>query len=325
MLSSRLRAFINFHANSIDRNGVAGRPLARPKAPGHVRRRKRIVSMVTQPGNSSARITVIYERHTEQNPREFRGVVQEDFYALRIALCRGKVTLISDGKSLHSGAVWPGMMRLTSPGEELRGVVYTPSEAVVLHIPGPHLRATLQTLHPKHRPGDVTFVNPLLKPHAPAEQLGRLALHAKQYDPVHAQLFVAGITDSLLACLLYHHGIGEQGKKNTKGFHPGEFRRAVDFAEARLLKTLKLATWANVLQMPTPEFTRRFRATTGTSPYAWFMQRRIDRARELLRATNTPLCDVALRVGFCSQSHFTDAFRRVVGVSPARWRQEQTS
>ncbi len=281
--------------------------------------------MATQPGNSAGQITVIYDRHMERNPREFRGVVQEDIYALRVALCRGKVTLVSDGKSLHSGAVWPGMIRLTSPGEELRGVVYTPLEAVELHIPGPHLRSTLHTLRPYHRPGAVTFVDPLLQPHAPAEQLGRLALHAKQYDPVHAQLFVAGVTDSLLACLLYHHGRGGQGKGNTKGFHPREFRRVADFAEARLRGTLKLASWADVLQMPTPEFTRRFRATTGTSPYAWFMQRRIDRARELLRATKIPLCDVALSVGFCSQSHFTDAFRRVVGVSPARWRQEQTS
>jgi AraC family transcriptional regulator len=104
-----------------------------------------------------------------------------------------------------------------------------------------------------------------------------------------------------------------------KGFRPGEFRRVADFAEAHLEDALSLEAWAGVLGMPTPEFTRRFRATTGYPPFAWFMQRRIERAKELLRLGRTSIGEVAFRVGFCSQSHFTDAFRRRVGTSPARW------
>ena len=35
------------------------------------------------------------------------------------------------------------------------------------------------------------------------------------------------------------------------------------------------------------------------------------------------LVDIALDVGFCSQSHFTEAFRRIVGLSPGQWRRER--
>jgi AraC-like DNA-binding protein len=33
-----------------------------------------------------------------------------------------------------------------------------------------------------------------------------------------------------------------------------------------------------------------------------------------------PLVEVAFDAGFCSQSHFTEAFKQRVGMSPGRWR-----
>jgi AraC-like DNA-binding protein len=40
------------------------------------------------------------------------------------------------------------------------------------------------------------------------------------------------------------------------------------------------------------------------------MQRRVDRAKDLLADPQEPLCQIALSVGFSSQSHFTEAFRQ---------------
>jgi hypothetical protein len=51
----------------------------------------------------------------------------------------------------------------------------------------------------------------LLRGQFQVERLGRLALDAERLDPVHAQLFVDGVTDSLLAWLLFHHGITPDG------------------------------------------------------------------------------------------------------------------
>lgn len=277
--------------------------------------------METPPSHSSERITVHYHRDPRQETHEFQSIIREDCHVLSIPLCRGRVTLTSDDKQLHDGSVFPGMMRLASPGENVRGVVYGPSESVALRIPGARLRATVQATNPSHLPGEVCFVNALVQPQFEVERLGRLLMHAEKFDAVHSQLFVDGVADALLACLLYHHRVDRQEHVAKKGLEPGELRRVVDFAEAHLEGTLSLKAWAAVLEMSTPEFTRRFRAATGSSPYAWFMQRRIDRSKELLRCRQIPLCDVALSVGFSSQSHFTEAFRRREGTSPARWRE----
>ncbi|GAB2675433.1 GlxA family transcriptional regulator [Thalassiella azotivora] len=66
-------------------------------------------------------------------------------------------------------------------------------------------------------------------------------------------------------------------------------------------------------------FARRFRAATGATPAAWLNQQRMQRARELLEATDLPVEEVARRVGFGSgavlRSHFA-----ALGTTPRAYR-----
>lgn len=78
-------------------------------------------------------------------------------------------------------------------------------------------------------------------------------------------------------------------------------------------KPLTLEAWAAELRLPVTEFRQRFQAATGSLPYAWYLQRRVARAKELLAGSRESLNEIALRVGFSSQSHFTEAFRRLEG------------
>jgi len=65
---------------------------------------------------------------------------------------------------------------------------------------------------------------------------------------------------------------------------------------------------------------RAFRAATGSSMTEHMQTARITRACALLRTTRASIVDVALRVGFFDQAHFTRVFRRVMGDTPARYR-----
>jgi AraC-like DNA-binding protein len=66
------------------------------------------------------------------------------------------------------------------------------------------------------------------------------------------------------------------------------------------------------------ELARQFRALYGTSPYRYSVMRRLDLAREGLRA-GARLVDVALAAGFADQAHFTRLFRSAYGVTPGRY------
>jgi AraC-like DNA-binding protein len=64
---------------------------------------------------------------------------------------------------------------------------------------------------------------------------------------------------------------------------------------------------------------RAFRTTMGIPPYAWLAQHRVHRARRLLESGLRP-AEVASVVGFADQAHLTRWFRRVLGVTPAAYR-----
>ena len=144
---------------------------------------------------------------------------------------------------------------------------------------------------------------------------------SNELEDAQRQLFIDGLSHSLLALLLDAHGLGSAANSHTKGgLSDAQLANCMDFAEDSLGRKLDLTAWAGVLDMSANEFARRFQQKTRVAPYTWFMTLRIERAKEMLLRTELPTVKVALDVGFCSQSHFTEAFRRRVGQSPARWR-----
>jgi len=80
-----------------------------------------------------------------------------------------------------------------------------------------------------------------------------------------------------------------------------------------------LAELATELGMSRYQLLRAFRTATGIPPYAWLAQYRVERARGLLEAGLRP-AEVAPLVGFADQAHLTRWFRRVLGVTPAAYR-----
>jgi AraC family transcriptional regulator len=99
--------------------------------------------------------------------------------------------------------------------------------------------------------------------------------------------------------------------------------RLFEFIEANLHRNLGLEELALQVGYGRGHFLKTFRATTGTSPHQYLLDRRVERAKALLRKRSTPLVEIATACGFSSQSHFTSEFRRRVGVSPARYRRLQ--
>jgi len=65
---------------------------------------------------------------------------------------------------------------------------------------------------------------------------------------------------------------------------------------------------------------RTFRRLHGCSPGEYARRARLERALALLRASDAPLAEVALRTGFADQSHLTRALRAAVGLAPAAYR-----
>jgi Helix-turn-helix domain len=67
-------------------------------------------------------------------------------------------------------------------------------------------------------------------------------------------------------------------------------------------------------------FTRRFRAETGTTPLQWLLAQRVARAQELLETTHLPVEAVAHRCGFTDASTLRRHFARQTGTTLRAYR-----
>jgi len=81
-----------------------------------------------------------------------------------------------------------------------------------------------------------------------------------------------------------------------------------------------VANLAGMARMSERNFSRRFKAVTGTTPARWVERVRVDAAREALARTLDAPPVIADRCGFGSYDTMRQAFERVLGVSPARYR-----
>lgn len=98
---------------------------------------------------------------------------------------------------------------------------------------------------------------------------------------------------------------------------------ALSHLERNIHRDVNLEELANIANMSERSFLRVFLSATGTSPLAWVIGQRINRACKLLRSTDRRVTEIAFDVGFNDSNYFTRQFRKVTGFSPRDYRLRQ--
>lgn len=96
--------------------------------------------------------------------------------------------------------------------------------------------------------------------------------------------------------------------------------RAERMMAASLEKPLAIPALARELGIGYSYFRREFKRHTGLSPHRYLAQMRLEKARRMIGSSSESLKEIAERLGFSSQYHFSTAFKRLFGVSPREWR-----
>jgi len=131
------------------------------------------------------------------------------------------------------------------------------------------------------------------------------------------------LANSLAAHLVRRYSnAGPLAKPQRGGLPRHHLRRAIDFIHDRAAQDVSLASIAAEVGLSPFHFARQFKQATGLAPHQYLVQHRVERARELLLSENSTVADIAVRVGFCDQSHLTVHFKRVFGVTPAEFRNQ---
>ena len=154
-------------------------------------------------------------------------------------------------------------------------------------------------------------------------------------DPLLSQIVAAlaeetenGFMDKILAeslgtalCIrLARHFVGPFPLPASNGLSSERLQRVREYIEEHLDDNLSLTALAEVAALSPHHFSRSFKHAIGIGPHRYVTQRRIQRAKQLLRQTRRPIASIAESVGLVNQSHLSVVFRRETGVTPGQFR-----
>lgn len=127
-----------------------------------------------------------------------------------------------------------------------------------------------------------------------------------------------------LAVVIVIHLAGNYGGPAALSARSGlpshKLSRVRAFIDKHLAEPISVQQLAAAVNLSTFHFARMFRQTTGHPPHFYITMRRVEHAKQLLRADNLSLVNVAASVGFQTQSHFTEVFHRYAGITPRAFR-----
>ena len=90
--------------------------------------------------------------------------------------------------------------------------------------------------------------------------------------------------------------------------------------EAIRTNKLSIEQIASDMNMSRSSFSRRILSLTGTTPNAYILRIRMEKARRLLRTTEKAVYEVAIECGFEESSYFIRCFKQTQGVTPLQYR-----
>lgn len=205
---------------------------------------------------------------------------------------------------------WPGELAITSPDMEIFSESGNGGEYLALHVQCAALG--LESVMPLTSPrsvfrGDGRAVRlggqlrrSMLAPHPQVQLIEEQAM----------KLLDHGLS------LLNRALLSRSSYDNDRQAH----LRVLEYIDGAIDGTLYLDDMARVAEMPTLRFLRSFSVAVGSTPHAYITERRMQRARALLSATDNSIADIAANCGFAHQSHLGAVLKERLGQSPRQYR-----
>lgn len=234
---------------------------------------------------------------------------QPPTHVLGLAFERQRGLHAVGGERRRDFDAWPGDLAYTAPGVEMFSESPLGGEYLTLHVgrealsgPGPH--APRSVFHGHRRALGLGWqLRRLMLAEAP--RLALIEAHA-------AQLLDSGW--QLLS--------EPRRPPGTYAADRPRHARVLEHIDDAIDTPLPLQELAALAQMPLLRFLRSFSSVVGCTPHAYITERRLQRARALLRSSGgaLPIAAIAADCGFAHQSHLGAVFKGRIGMTPLQYR-----
>lgn len=237
-----------------------------------------------------------------------KGRVLDEYQALYILRGDGEF----ESARLGNKKVLPGSLMLLFPGEWHR---YRPRRAIGwdeywISFRGRHIDELVEH-------GFITPEQPVLYTGADDAILHPYlsALDRLRTEPIgYQQLIAADVLEIIAAAL------AAVRRQRSSSRAESVVREAKALLEQQVTELANMDRLAARFQLSEKHFRRIFKDHTGLSPYQYYLQIRIHRAKEMLLGTTLSIKEIAAALHFETPFHFSNVFKQKTGMSPSRWR-----
>lgn len=105
--------------------------------------------------------------------------------------------------------------------------------------------------------------------------------------------------------------------------HSATVNQAMEYIDAHLSEPLSISDIASAVYHNANYLSGLFKRETGETIHNYIVRRRIEEAEYFVRHSSDPIAEIAAFYQFCSQSHFVQCFRKIVGQTPGACRSQR--
>lgn len=134
---------------------------------------------------------------------------------------------------------------------------------------------------------------------------------ASQKDDLSSKLHISGLIYEFFSVMM----------KNSVAYRKNELvNSALKIIDYNFCERISVKQIAEHLNVDAAYFSRKFTEEVGASPKKYILEKRIERAKELLRTTNANVFEISNSVGYDDQFYFCRIFKKTVGTTPSEYR-----
>lgn len=109
------------------------------------------------------------------------------------------------------------------------------------------------------------------------------------------------------------------GRRSSNNF---SWERVLEWIDDNLSESISSSMLAEQVNLASGTFARKFRQAHRMTVSQYLLHRRVSKAKALLATTTLTVCDVGNVVGIPDPQYFNKQFRRITGMSPSRYRDD---
>lgn len=102
-------------------------------------------------------------------------------------------------------------------------------------------------------------------------------------------------------------------------------KKCARYVSTNITKPIKISQMAKALKFSPSYLCAMFKDQMGIPLSQYIMESKIEEAKRLLKFSESSILDIANHLSFCSQSHFQNSFKKVTGMTPLKYKNQEIS